>query len=309
MTAFLIKEPEGFPRESIAQLKLAGPVYRADQPYPASEISVAFVRLQEKIGKAFHINHPALQWIVSPTTGVDHLDLAYFSDAGVNVICLRGRTEFLDYIHATAEHTLALVLALIRQVPPAVQDVFAGRWNRYPFKGRELYGKTVLILGYGRIGRQVHTLYSAFGCRVFAFDSLPNRVPAEIRCDLSEGLSQADLLSIHVSLDDSTRHLVNHEFLDKLKPGAWLVNTSRGEVVDQAAVLARIQNGCLSGVALDVLQGEPNPLDDPALRATINACSPRLLITPHIAGFTEESLEVVEKYVTELLLSALTQQE
>ena len=97
----------------------------------------------------------ALRWVVSPTTGVDHLDLAHFDAQGVQVICLRGRTAFLDHIHATAEHTLALLLALVRRIPAAVQDVARGAWNRYPFQGTELHGKTVLILGYGRIGRQV----------------------------------------------------------------------------------------------------------------------------------------------------------
>ena len=305
MTVILINEPDGFPAEAVERLRTVAEVYRSDEEYPAQRVTVAFVRLREKIGVEFHRRQPALRWVVSPTTGIDHLDLDYFSKAGIQVICLRGRTEFLDNIHATAEHTLALVLALIRRVPDAVRSVSEGHWNRYPFQGRELFGKTVLILGYGRIGRQVHKLYEAFGCRVLAIDSIPGRVPAALRCETSNALAFADILSIHINLDDSTRGLVNEALLNQLKPGAWLVNTSRGEIVDQAAVLSRVAAGRLSGAALDVLVGEPNPLLNEAVRSVIRDCGPRLLLTPHIAGFTLESLGVVENHVTDLLLAAL----
>jgi len=305
MTVILINEPDGFPAEAVERLRTVAEVYRSGEDYPVQRVSVTFVRLREKIGVEFHRRHPALRRVVSPTTGVDHLDLDYFSKAGIEVICLRGRTEFLDNIHATAEHTLALVLALIRRVPDAVLSVSGGGWNRYPFQGRELFGKTVLILGYGRIGRQVHKLYAAFGCRVLAIDSIPGRVPAELHCETSNALACADILSIHVNLDDSTRGLVDGALLDLLKPGAWLVNTSRGEIVDQAEVLSRVADGRLSGAALDVLVGEPNPLQEDAVRSAIRDCGPRLLVTPHIAGFTLESLNVVENYVTDLLLKEI----
>jgi D-3-phosphoglycerate dehydrogenase len=305
MTVILTNEPDGFPVEALERLRVVAEVYRADEEYPAQRVTVAFVRLREKIGVEFHCRHPSLRWVVSPTTGVDHLDLDYLNKVGVQVISLRGRTEFLENIHATAEHTLALLLALIRRVPDAVRSVSDGHWNRYPFKGRELFGKTVLIIGYGRIGRQVHKLYAAFGCRVLAIDSIAERVPAALHCEMSDALACADILSIHVNLDDSTWGLVDEVLLDQLKPGAWLVNTSRGEIVDQAAVLSRVADGRLSGAALDVLVGEPDPLLNDAVHKAILDCGPRLLLTPHIAGFTLESLGVVENYVTDLLLAAL----
>jgi phosphoglycerate dehydrogenase-like enzyme len=299
---FLLNEPNGFPLEAIQRLRIFGPVYRADSPYPEEKVTAVFVRLREKIGPEFHLRHPALRWIVSPTTGVDHLDLPYFEQAGVTVLCLRGRTAFLDHIHATAEHTLALVLALIRNVPAAVQHVKDGHWNRYLFQGRELFGKTVLILGYGRIGRQVHALYSAFGCRVIALDCIEERVPMQLRCNTQDAFAQADILSIHVNLDLSTKGLVGEAMLDRLKPGTWLVNTSRGEIVDQIAVIKRVEDGRLGGAALDVLNDEPQPFHDNDLQSAIRACGSKLIITPHIAGFTLESLYQVENFVTDLLL-------
>lgn len=305
MMVILINEPDGFPAEAIARLRSIADVYLSDEDYPSQSVTVAFVRLREKIGIDFHLRHPSLRWVVSPTTGVDHMDMEYFSKMGIEVISLRGRTEFLDDIHATAEHTLALVLALIRRIPDAACSVSEGHWNRYPFQGRELHGKNVLILGYGRIGRQVHKLYSAFGCRVLAIDSINERVPMELRCENSDAFALADILSIHVNLETSTQGLVDGALLDRLKPGALLVNTSRGEIVDQAAVLSRVADGHLSGAALDVLVGEPNPLNDDTLHSAIKKCGSRILVTPHIAGFTLESLGMVENYAVDLLMQRI----
>lgn len=303
MNAILLNEPEGFPPQAVARLHAIGPVYRSDEPYPREAITTVFVRLRQRIGADFHQQHPALRWLVSPTTGHDHLAIDHFAKSGVQVISLRGRTAFLDQIHATAEHTLALLLALIRRIPAASRDVQRGEWNRYPFQGSELHGKTVLILGYGRIGRQVHALYAAFGCKVLALDAVPGRVPADLACDPAQALASADVLSVHVSLEASTQGLVDAAMLDRLKPQAVLVNTSRGEIIDQAALLARIADGRLAGAALDVLADEPAPLSA-TVREQLLRCGERLLVTPHIAGFTGESLSVVENHVTDLLLAA-----
>ncbi|MCR5885717.1 hypothetical protein LRS03_23795 [Rhizobacter sp. J219] len=303
MIPILLNEPDGFPASAIERLQRIGPVHRSDAAYPAESIQVVFVRLRERIGAEFLRCHPALRVVVSPTTGLNHLDTALLAEAGVEVISLKGRTAFLDHIHATAEHTLALALALIRRLPAAHRDVLAGAWNRYPFQGSELYGKTVLLLGYGRIGRQVHALYSAFGCRMLACDVVENRVPPALRCELSSALAQADLVSIHVNLEPGTHGLVDAAVLDQLRTSAVIVNTSRGEIVDQTALLERVADGRLGGAAIDVLVDEPAPLT-PAVRALIERCGPRLVVTPHISGFTAESLTTVEQHVTDLLLEA-----
>jgi D-3-phosphoglycerate dehydrogenase / 2-oxoglutarate reductase len=306
MIPILLNEPSGFPTTAIERLQRLGPVYRSDADYPAESIQVVFVRLREHIGAEFLRCHPALRVVVSPTTGLNHLDVALLVEAGIEVISLKGRTVFLDHIYATAEHTLALALALIRRLPAANRDVLAGTWNRYPFQGSELHGKTVLLLGYGRIGRQVHALYSAFGCRLLACDAIEDRVPTTLRCELPSALAQADILSIHVNLEPGTHGLVDAALLDQLRPCATVVNTSRGEIIDQTALLERVADGRLGGAALDVLIGEPVPLT-PSVRAQIDRCGPRLVVTPHIAGFTTESLSTVEQHVTDLLLEAVEQ--
>ena len=301
----LILEPADFPQGAIDTLGDLGEVMLGEVPADRrGEVEVVFTRLARRLDAAFHAKFPALRFIVSPTTGLDHLDLDHFAQAGVQVISLRGETAFLDSIHATAEFTIALALAMLRDLPGATRAVSAGAWDRYPHKGRELHGKSVLLLGYGRIGRLVRPLYEAFGCRVRAFDRDGGKVPSEIACDLEAALSETDILSVHVLFDDSTRGLVDGAMLDRLPPHAVVINTSRGDIVDQAALLDRIEDGRLAGAALDVLSGEPAPLDA-ALSERIARLGRRLVVTPHIGGYTEESLDAVELFVTRRLCEAI----
>jgi phosphoglycerate dehydrogenase-like enzyme len=300
-----ILEPHDFPAEAVARLGSVAQVElgpAAALPDPAVE--AIFVRLAQHLGPDIHAAYPNLRWIVSPTTGLNHIDLEYFAAHGVEVISLRGRTEFLDNIHATAEHTIALALALYRDLPAADRAVRRGEWNRYAHKGRELYGKTVLILGYGRIGRLVAPLYQAFGCRVLAHDCIAGRVPDALRCDYPGALAQTDILSVHLPLDERTEQLVDGALLERLPPRAVVINTSRGEIVDQAWLLDALEQGRISGAALDVLHNEPAPMT-PDVRLSLDALGGRLLVTPHVGGFTYESLGTVEQFITEVFLEAV----
>lgn len=300
-----IFEPVDFPEAATRRLALLGEVLAGpggDDPEPG--VAAVFVRLGQRLDAAFHARFPDLRWIVSPTTGLNHIDLDHFARHGVEVISLRGRTAFLDSIHATAELTLALALVLIRDLPAAAAAVSAGVWDRYPHKGRELHGKTVLILGYGRIGRLVTPLYAAFGCRVLAHDVEPTRVPPERRCNFPDALAETDILSIHLPYGPATERLIDAELLARLPARAIVINTARGEVIDQEALLAALERGALAGAALDVLQGEPYPLT-PALRQRLAGLRGRLLVTPHIGGFTWESLEAVENFIADVFIDAV----
>lgn len=296
-------EPEAFPRAALRRLETIGTVI-AGETDDTSHIAAVFTRLGTVLDADFHARYPALRWVVSPTTGLNHIDLEYFGQAGVEVISLRGRTEFLDNIHATAEHTLALVLTLIRNVPAAVQDVREGRWDRYPHKGTELFGKTVLLYGYGRIGRLVAPIFHAFGCKVLAHDIVPGRVPEAMRCDPEEALAGSDILSIHLPLTRDTEGAINEAILSRLPARAIVVNTSRGEIVDQEYLLGALEAGVLAGAALDVLRDEPAPLTS-QLRARIAGLGSRIIVTPHIGGFTYESLEAVEKFIVDVFVGTV----
>jgi phosphoglycerate dehydrogenase-like enzyme len=302
-----ILEPDGFPEAALDRLRSVGAVELGPPQSPDPAVRAVFVRLARRLGADLRALYPNLRWLVSPTTGLNHIDLDHFAAHGVEVISLRGRTEFLDRIHATAEHTLALALALYRDLPAADRAVRRGEWNRYPHKGHELHGKTVLVLGYGRIGRLVAPLYQAFGCRVLAHDRVADRVPEAFACDYPAALAETDVLSVHLPLEAATEGLVDRALLDRLPPRAVVVNTSRGEIVEQDALLSALEEGRLAGAALDVLTAEPAPLT-PELLARIEALGGRLLITPHIAGFTHESLEAVELFITDVFLEALDAQ-
>ena len=299
-------EPEGFPAAALERLRGLGSVVEGPAE-DTSEIEAVFTRLARVLDGEFHARYPKLRWIVSPTTGLNHIALDHFAAHGVEVISLRGRTEFLDTIHATAEHTLTLALALIRKLPAAAAAVAGGVWDRNPHKGHELFGKTVLIYGYGRIGRQVAALYRAFGCTVRAQMTGCRRVPPDLACDLGEILAETDILSIHVPLGPETEKLIDAALLSRLPARAIVINTSRGEIVNQAALLDALEAVALSGAALDVLIDEPTPLS-PAVLARIAALGERLLVTPHIGGFTFESLEAVENYITGIFLQAVDAQ-
>lgn len=301
MTAILINEPDEFPAAALECLRQLGAVYLAGDDFDSTSIEVIFVRLAERLDARLTQRHPRLRFIVSPTTGLNHIDQAHFAAHGVEILSLRGRTAFLDGIRATAEHTLALTLALIRHVPQAARHTRVGGWDRYLFKGTELHGKRVLLLGYGRIGRQLELLYSAFGCEVRAHDVDSAKVPAHLRCDYPAVLAETDLLSIHVSLTPETIGMVDRALLARLPPTAFVVNTSRGEIVDQTALLHMLRDGQLAGAALDVLHGEPAPLGA-AVAPLMDAIDERrLLVTPHIGGFTHESLDKVEIHMAHVL--------
>jgi D-3-phosphoglycerate dehydrogenase / 2-oxoglutarate reductase len=303
--AILIKEPDEFPEAAIELLREYGDVCLAGESFDAATIEVIFVRLAERLDARLSARFPNLRCIVTPTTGLNHVDLEHFEALGVEVLSLRGRTSFLDSIRATAEHTLALVLALIRHVPQAAQHTRQGGWDRYPFKGTELHGKRVLLLGYGRIGRQLEQLYGAFGCQVVAHDVDPSKVPAHLRCDFPAALARTDLLSIHVNLVPETHGLVDARLLSMLPRHAFLVNTARGEIVDQKALLTLLRDGRLAGAALDVLRAEPEPFDAETAALVAEIDERRLLLTPHIGGFTQESLDKVEVHMAQVLVDHL----
>lgn len=297
----LINEPEDFPASAIELLQQVGAVHLGGSAYPSETIGVAFVRLRERIGEAFLADHPALRYIVSPTTGLNHLDMPLLERAGVTVLSLKGRTAFLDNIHATSEHTLALTLGLLRNIRDAANSVLSGEWNRKPYQGSEIFGKTVLIVGYGRLGRQTHKLFEAFGATVLATDIQSSKVPPALRTSLFEGLARADIVTLHVNLDESTEGFFDRSCLDAMKPGSILINTARGELVDQTSLFERLADRHLAGAALDVLLNEPSPIDESVSKA-MQSLGPRLLITPHIGGLTWESLSAVEEYMARTLL-------
>jgi len=239
-----------------------------------------------------------LQVVGRAGVGVDNIDVPAATARGVYVV-----NAPLGNIVAAAEHTVALTLALLRRVVDADRSVRANEWTRSKFIGRELRGKTLGLIGIGRVGGEVARRAAAFGMTVIAHDPFATEASARAAgarlVELDELVRSADVISLHVPLTEKTRGLVDAAALAKMKPTAVVVNAARGEVVDLDALAAALEKGTIAGAALDVFAEEPLPADAAIRRA------PRTVLTPHIAGSTAEAQTNVAVDVVEQILDVL----
>ncbi|MCZ6507777.1 MAG: phosphoglycerate dehydrogenase [Acidobacteria bacterium] len=229
--------------------------------------------------------------------GVDNVDIQAATELGILVV----NAPTANMISAT-EHTFALLLALARNVAAANASVKAEQWNRKQFLGTELQGKTLGIVGFGRIGQAVAARALVFDMQVVAFDPfLDPAVAKRLGVDLmalDELLPLADFVTLHTPLTEQTRNLIDREHIALMKPGARLINCGRGGVVDEAALLEALESGHLAGAALDVFAEEP-PADWSLVQ------HPRVVVTPHIGAQTREAQERVATDTVRMVLGAL----
>ena len=230
--------------------------------------------------------------------GVDNIDLQAATERGIAVFNAPGGNTI-----AATEMTMAMILATVRKVPAADSSLRDGSWDRASFQGVQLEGKTLGLLGAGRIGAEVAIRCKAFGMRVIAFDPyLPEERADEIGVDLvslEEVVTQGDVISLHVPLNEETRGMVSQEVLDRMKPTTYVVNVSRGGVIDEEALATALREGSIAGAAIDVFETEPLPGGSP-LRA-----APNLVITPHLGASTAEAQVSVAVEVANALRVAL----
>ncbi len=258
------------------------------------------VRSATKVRSEMLQGAPALRVIGRAGVGVDNIDLEAATEKGVAVVnAPAGNTV------SAAELTLALILSMVRKVPAADASMRRGEWARSSLKGGELRGRTLGLVGAGRIGGEVARRARAFGMRILAYDPyLTDERASDLRVErasLDEVIEQADVLSLHVPLTDDTRNLISTETLARMKKGAFLVNVARGGVVDEAAVAQALHDGHLAGAALDVFENEPledgSPLRD----------APNIVLTPHLGASTSEAQELVALEIAAAVRSALAE--
>ena len=225
---------------------------------------------------------PSLNAILRWGTGSDAIDIAAATAAGVAVV-----TTPAVNAEAVADMALALMLACIRRLPRLDEAVRAGEW-RAAVPTRDLAGATVGVVGLGAVGRAVTRRVRAFGCRVLALEPTPDRAfctQYEVELSaLDAMLPQLDVLTLHAPLSATSRHLIGPRELHLLPRHAVVVNTARGELIDQPALVAALENGNIAAAGLDVFEREPVPLDDPILTA------PNTIVSGHISSFTELGL-------------------
>ena len=312
-TRVLIAEPDNFSTAALAMLVRAGckveaRVIRQDDIRPVMEqYDVLWVRLNLRVPAEVIPAKLRCRWIVSATTGTDHLDVDALARAGVEVLCLRGEQAFLETIGVTSELALGLVIALARRLPAAISSVVRdGIWDRDSFRGVELYGKTAGIVGLGRLGRKMAGFFSVLGMEILGCDPHVVAFPPGVErvASLDDLLSRAWVVTVHVPLNDETRGMFDARRFRSMRPGAFFINTSRGGIVNEKALLDALTRGHLGGAALDVLCGEPlinggHPLVQYAARHD------NLIITPHVGGSVEGVMARCEEYMAGKLLEYL----
>jgi len=271
------------------------------------DYEVLIVRLGLSIDQDIIQAASKLKVIVTATTGLDHIDLEFAKKRNIEVLSLQGETEFLRSIPATAEHTWALLLSLVRKIPPAFYDVCHHKWDRDKFRGNDLYQKNLGILGLGRIGEKVAKYGLAFGMRVSAYDPYRSNWKTGIKrvYSLENLLKGSDVLTIHVPLNDETLYMIGLNELLLLPESAYIVNTSRGKILDEGGLLQVLENGKIAGAALDVISEEREKslgTDNLINYARENT---NLLITPHIGGATVESMAMTEIFMARKLKNHL----
>jgi D-3-phosphoglycerate dehydrogenase len=257
------------------------------------------VRSETRITRKLMEAAPKLKVVGRAGVGVDNVEVEAATARGIVVMNTpAGNTV------STAELTFSMLMALARKIPQAHASMRAGEWNRKAFSGTELYGKTLGILGVGRIGGEVARRAVAFGMKVLAFDPYltPARAEAlqvELLNDLNRLYPQVDFLTVHMPMTEETKGMVNAAAFARMKQGARVLNCARGGIIREADLLAALNSGQIAGAALDVYEAEPLAKDSP-LRA-----HPNVIMTPHLGASTDEAQENVGIEVAEAITDYL----
>ena len=242
-------------------------------PERYTEAEAVIVRSRTKVDRKFMDSAPRLRLVVRAGVGLDNVDLAYARERGITVKNTPQAT-----VVSVAELTIGLMIAAARHIPRAHSSTKAGLWEKKKLKGMELHGKVLGVVGMGRIGRAVAERAKCFGMEVVYYDLVD--VPGYRKVDLPELFSTADVVSLHLPLNENTRGIINYDLMKRMKEGAILINTARGGLIPTEDLVRVLEEGKIT-VALDVYEEEPPP---PHLLKY-----PNLIATPHIGAQTREA--------------------
>jgi phosphoglycerate dehydrogenase-like enzyme len=270
----------------------------------ADVIAIVDASMQVTFDRALLDQAPNLRAISTATTGADHIDSKILAERGVPLLTLAGEKEILHNLTPAAELSWALLMACCRKFRGAFRDVIEGHWVREKFPGVMLKGKLLGLIGCGRIGSWMARYARAFDMDVIGYDPYADVVPDQIRkTELDELLSSADFVSVHVPLNEQTRGMLGWREFARIKPGAIFINTSRGAVTDEDALLSALVEGRLAAAGVDVLEGEPNIDLHPLVQYA--RTHDNLIITPHIGGFSPDAIKVVVRHASQRILNVL----
>lgn len=296
---------DGLEQAGVERLRSAAEVVNEQPSISAADLGeiigdydALIVRSKTKVTADLIERGRSLRVIGRAGTGVDNIDVAAATRRGIVVMnAAAGNTV------TTAEHTVAMLMALARQIPQAVASTKAGRWEKNRFLGVELMGKTLGVIGLGRIGSVVASRARAFEMNVLAYDPYFTREAARDlgieMASLDEIFARADFITLHTPLTDETRGIIDAAAIAKMKPGVRLINCARGGLIVESDLAAAIRSGKVAGAALDVFEQEPTPADNPLLALD------QVITTPHLGASTQEAQLGVATMIAEQILDFL----
>ena len=232
----------------------------------------------------------AVSIICTASTGLNHIDIEYCKKNDIKVLSITKDYVILEKISSTAEHSFALMMSLIRKIPTSFDSAKAGRWDWESFTGRQINQLTVGIVGLGRLGKMMAKYCDSFGAKVLVYDPYVDAGKYTTADSLGELFSHSDVVSLHVHVSDDTKHFINKSVIEEATKPLYLINTSRGEIVDERDVVNALENGTLAGYATDVLEDEFGDLSkSPVLKSCDDL---NIIVTPHIGGMTTDAREI-----------------
>jgi len=291
-------DPEGIEllKEFGFEVLLEPEISMEDLKRKVAEYHVLIVRSRTKVTKDIIDAGKNLKIIARAGAGVDNIDVEYAEKKGIRVVCTPEAVAT-----AVAELTMGLILSLARQIPMADRAMKEGKWIKKEIVGWELQGKTLGIIGFGRIGQRVARLAKAFGMKIIAceLNSVSEHLLKELDVEIvpfEELLKKSDIITLHVPLTQKTYHMIGKKEIEQMKNGVYIVNTSRGSIIDEKALFEALKNGKIAGAALDVYEKEP-PNDFSLIKL------PNVICTPHIGAQTLEAQKYASIIVAQKIIS------
>ncbi|MGJ4751350.1 NAD(P)-dependent oxidoreductase [Leptospira kmetyi] len=315
----MVLESWNFPDSSIEKLRTYGEVFldKNDNSNKTDLIlkivpDAVFIGLGIELSARDLEKFKNLKTIVTPTTGLNHIDLNACENYGIRVISLKGEVDFLSSITSTAEHAWLLILSLFKDYKKLIENVRDNKWNRSEIDTFELSGKTIGIIGYGRLGKILREYALAFRMRCLVCDADSTKLsqlPNEEKVELDFLLKNSDVISLMASYSPENVRMIGEKEFNLMKPNVFFVNTARGELVDESALLRSLKSGRIAGAALDVLDNdsswnEKTPNDHPLIEYSKD--NNNLAITSHVGGNSKEALLKTREFVVQKFVESIT---
>lgn len=299
-----ILENNNFSKKALMELKQIGNVYLYDGKNLKNfleKLDVLFIRVNYKINKDFLNQAKNLKYICSPTTGHSHIDETSISESNIKLLSLRGETRFLRSVRATPEHTIGIILALIRKYHFAFKSLQKHGWGqRDLYLGEELFNRSVGIIGLGRVGYRVASILEEFGAIINFFDISKVRSKKSwiLRKDIQDLINHSSVVLLLASFKNGQKPIIDKTNINLLN-NKYFINTARGELIDEKLIIKLILANKLKGFATDVISDGTNNLYLNDWKSIVK--NKNVIITPHIGGVTQESLEKTELFMVKKL--------